>query len=146
MTSDAEALARIRRGLGLIIFLAGVIHAFEMVLASLYSQGRLPVVIGAGLWSQMYFAQFLFLVMGSGLYLFLSFRARRTFYFEALVDFLVGLPPFTVLMQAIAQLLVRHAISQWWSLVPSAFLMAYGLFVRSGRSAVPKDWYASAKP
>ena len=144
--SHSEALAPIRRGLGLIIFIAGVIHAFEMTLATLYSQGRLPVVIGAGLWSQLYFAQFLFLVMGSVLYLFLSYRSRRMFYFETLVDFLIGLPPFTVLMQAMALLLVRRWVNQWWSLAPSAFLMGYGLFVRSGRSAVPKAWYASDKP
>jgi len=134
VSEDAAALARIRRGLGLILILAGVVHAFEMILAVLYSQGRLPVVIGPGLWSQLYYAHFLFFVGGSLLYLGLSYRSCGIFYFETLVDFLIAVPIFTILVQAFAQLLVRRLVSPFFSLVPSVFLLAYGFFVRSGRS------------
>lgn len=133
MSAAGGDLARIRRGLGLIFLLAGLIHAGEMVLAVLYSQGRLPIVIGAGLWSELYFAHFLFLVMGSLLYLALNFRSTGVFHHETLVDFLVGLGVFILLMSAAAHLLVRRLVAPWWSLAPSAFLACYGLFLTSGR-------------
>jgi hypothetical protein len=130
--ADPAELARIRRGLGLIFILAGIIQTATMVLATLYSLGKLPVVIGAGVWSQLYFAQFLFLVMGSVLYLGLSFKQAELFYFEALADFAVGTTLFILVLTVLAHLLVRRVVSPWWSLLDGLVLAGYGFFVRAG--------------
>jgi hypothetical protein len=124
---------RIRKGLGVLYLLAGLIHAATMVLASLYSLGRLPWVISAGTWSQLYYAHYLFMALGGGAYLALSFRADGLFYPESLLDFAVGFGVFVPLVSVTAVLLVRGLVSAWFSLVPSAFLLAYGAGLLRGR-------------
>lgn len=127
------SLAKIRRGLGVIYLLAAFIHAGEMTLAALYSMGRLPLIIGAGLWSELYYAHFLFLILGGLGYLALSFKRSGIFYYETLVDFLIGIAVFVVLLTLAGVVLVRGAVGPWWSLLPSAFLGAYGVGLLNNR-------------
>lgn len=126
-------LLRLKRGIGLIYLLAGVLHAGIMAFATLYSQGRVKLVIPAGLWSEMYYAHFLFLALSGGLYLFLSFKRSGTFQFEAVLDYAIGVAAFVLLLSAAGVVLVRGLVSPWLSLVPSGFLLAYGLGLRAGR-------------
>ncbi|MBI3552754.1 MAG: hypothetical protein HY077_09555 [Elusimicrobia bacterium] len=126
-------LLRLRRGVGLIYLLGGLIHACMMVYAALYSLGRLRVLIPAEIWKQFYFAHFLFLVLGSLVYLGLSFKQTGIFYYEVLADFLVGLTAFIVIMTGVALLLVSGRANPWWSLSMSGFLAAYGAGLMRGR-------------
>ena len=123
----------IRRGLGIIYILSGLVHGGEMNLATLYSMGRLHVILGLGIWSELYFAHFLVTVGGGGLYLFLSYKREETFYPEPLIDFVLGVAVFEILMSGIAWLLVRQMLSPWWSLLPSVFLLVYGYELYQGR-------------
>lgn len=106
-----------------------------MVLASLYSLGRLRIVISPGLWSEMYFAHFLFLVMSAMIYLFLGFRRTGIFYYEVLVDYLVALLFFILMIGIVAYLLVHGKIDTWWSLSPGGFLVVYGIGLVQGKAA-----------
>lgn len=126
-------LLRLKRGLGLIYILAGASHAWLMAFATLYSLGRVKLVIPASLWSEMYYAHFLFLCLAGGLYLFLCFRKTRTFNFEATVDYSVGVAVFILLLTFTGAALYKGWVNPWFSLAPSVFLLAYGLGLRAGK-------------
>ena len=126
-------LAGIRRGLGVIFVLAGLLHGAVMTLATLYSLGRLRVVIGPGLWSELYYSHFLFLVLASLGYLTLSYKRSAVFYWETLLDFLVGMLVFIVLLGLVGIVLVRGLANPWLSLLPGTFLAAFGLGLFLGR-------------
>ncbi len=126
-------LLRLRRGIGIIYLLGGLIHAAMMVYAALYSLGRIHAVIPAGLWSEFYFAHFLFMVLGGFIYMGLSFKQARIFYHEILIDYMVGIGAFFVIMTAVALILVRRLVSPWFSLSMSGFLVFYGLGLMTGR-------------
>ncbi len=127
-----EALS-LRRGLGVIYLLSGLAHAAEMTAATLYSLGRIPLVIGQGLWSQLYYAHFLATVLGGAAYLAMGYRKIGLFLPEPLIDFLLGLAAFLVILTFIALLLVRRMLNPWWSLTPSGFLLVYGWELFAGR-------------
>lgn len=126
-------LLRIRRGLGVIYLLSGLLHWAVMTMAALYSLGRISVVIGVGLWSELYYAHFLFLILASLAYLALSYRQTGIFYYEALVDFLIGIGAFVVLLSVAAVVLYKGLVTPWLSLVPGTFLVAYGAGLYFGR-------------
>lgn len=142
LAPDPQELYRIRRGLGLVLIMAGGMHWGLMVFASLYSLGRIRLLIPARLWSEMYYAHFLFLVMAGALYLFLNFRNTRVFHFEALSDYLVAVGIFIILMSVTGLVLVKGLITPWFSLTPGAFLNAYGFGLWLGRpfGFLPKNW------
>lgn len=123
----------IRRGLGIIYILSGLLHGAEMVFATLYSMGKIPLVVTARLWSQMYYAHFLFMVLAGGSFLALSYRRSGLFYPETLIDFLIGIGVFVILISLIGLALVRGLLNPWFSLVPSAFLAFYGYELLQGR-------------
>jgi len=144
--SDAAALARIRRGLGAVFALAGLLDGAETLLAVLYTRGKVPFVITAALWSRLHFAQFLFLVVGAMLYLTVSFGAAGVFYHEALADFLIGFLIFMFLWSGRVVLLVRGLVPVWTAFGPGLFLAGYGVSLRAGRTLVRKRADASANP
>ena len=128
-----QDLLRLRRGAGIVYLAAAVIHAGEMIFATLYSLGRLHVYVPAQLWKELYYAHFLFLILGGLIYLGLGFKQCGIFYYEVLADFLVGVAAFVVLLTAVASLLASGRINPWFSLTISAFLAAYGLGLIQGR-------------
>lgn len=128
-----RALLRIRRGVGWIFVFAGLLHAAQMVFASLYSLRRVAVYVSAETWTRMHFGHFLLLVCSSVLYLTLAFRREGIFYYEALADFLAGLGAFVVLMSIVAVILVQQRTTPWISLIPSAVLVGYGAGLIAGR-------------
>lgn len=127
-------LRRIRRGVGLILILAGLISLGEMIFASLYSMGRVPILVSARLWSELYYAQYLFMTLGGGMYLLLSFRQAGVFHYEALVDFIIAVGVFTMLLGLAGFVLVRELTVPWFSLLPGSFLVSYGAGLVAGRS------------
>jgi hypothetical protein len=120
-------LARLRHGLGIILLIGGVIHLCEMALASFYAMGKLRIMIPGRLWSEMYFAHFLYLVMAAMIYLVLGFKRTGVFYYEVLVDYLVALVVFIVLIGVMGYLLVNQKVGEWFSMLPGLFLVYYGL-------------------
>lgn len=128
-----HALRRIRRGVGWLYVVAGLVHAANMVFASLYALRKIPFHVSAEAWTRLHFGHFLLLVGASTTYLALSFRKERLFYYEALLDFLVGVGVFIVLMTITAAILVTGRGTPWISLIPSAFLVIYGRLLIAGR-------------
>lgn len=129
-----QALLRIRRGVGWLYVVAGLLHAANMTFASLYALRKISFHVSAQTWTRLHFGHFLFLVGAPLLYLALSFHRERLFYYEALGDFLVGVAGYFVLLTAVAFLLVSGRVSPWLSLLPSAALLAYGAALISGRA------------
>lgn len=127
-------ILRLRRGVGLIYIIAGVLHAGEMVFVSLNSLHILHLSFPAGFWLPFFFAPFLFLILGSMSYLGLGFSECGIFYYEVLADFLVGIAGFFVLFSVIAFTLRDHPVSPWFSLLPSVFVLAFGVGLRQGRT------------
>ncbi len=126
-------ILRLRRGVGFIYIIAGFIHASEMVFVSLNALHLLHLSFPPGFWPKFFFAPFLFLILGSLSYLTLGFRECGIFYYEVLADFLVGIAGFIVIFSAIAFTLRDNHISPWYSLVPSVFVLAFGLGLMQGR-------------
>lgn len=124
---------RVRRGVGLIYLLAGILHAGIMAFATLYSMGRIPFVITASLWSELYYAHFLFLAMSGGLYLFLSFKKSGLFHFEIMLDYAIGMSAFMLLLTFTGLALFKGWLPGWFSLTPSGFLLLYGRGLRAGK-------------
>lgn len=130
----------IRKGLGFIYLLSGLFHLAVMVFATLYSLGRIHFIVTGRLWSEMYYAHFLFMVLAGAGYLTLSSRRGGVFYPETLVDFLVGIGAFIVMIGIAGLLLVRGLVSPWFSLTPGAFLVYYGTgLLRGSRLGVPLE-------
>ena len=123
----------IRRGLGDFFIMAGVLHLAEMIFATLYCLGQIPIIVSASLWSKLYFAHFLFLVVGGIAYLAWRFKIAGLFYAENLVDFLLGVGIFVILLSLSGTLLVRRLINPWFSLAPGTFLFLYGAGLWQGR-------------
>ena len=126
-------IQRLRRGIGALYVLAGVVHWAEMGFVTLISYRLIQVHMTGQLWSRMYFAQFLLLVITGPLYLLLAFRRSGLFTYAALVDYLVGVPVFIILLSIVLALLVRGA-SPALSFLPGGFLLAYGIGLLSGRA------------
>lgn len=124
-----------RRGLGLVYLLSGLIYTAQMVFATLYALGHLPgILIGKGVWSQLYFAHFLFTVLAGMGYLGLDFLKRGVFEAQALVDFLIGLAAFIILFSFTGLFLVRGWANPWGSLTPGVFLLYYAWRLLSGKA------------
>ena len=104
---------RLRRGVGRIYVAAGLLNWGSLALLRL----RLPV----GLWKLVFFSQFLLLIVGSLLYLALSYARADSFDYHPLVDFLIGVALFVVLLTVSA----AYAQRLFW--LPGAFLIGYGL-------------------
>lgn len=126
-------MLRLRRGLGVLFVIAGVVHAALMAAATLYSLGKIHVLVSARLWSELTFGHFLGLVLGSGLYLTLGYWRANEFYFEPLLDFLAGVAAFDLILTGTVFLLAKRLLPPFFSPVPSAFLIAYGAGLLSGR-------------
>jgi len=124
---------RIRRALGLVFVVSGLLHSLQAGLVLFYSLGLVHLHITARLWSRMHYGLFLFTVLAGGSFLFFSFRRAGLFYAQTLLDFAVGIGIFVLLVSLLGLLLGRHP-SPWIALLPSAFLLAYGLGLYRGRS------------
>lgn len=123
----------IRRGLGRLFLIAGLAHAGLMAWASLASLGWIRNPATARLWSRLAFGHFLALVVGSGLYLSWSYWRADEFHFEPLLDFLAGVAAFNVILTGTVLLLAGRMLPPPFSLLPSAFLAAYGAGLVRGR-------------
>ena len=123
----------LRRGLGGLFLLAGAAHAGLMGWAMLCSLGLLRSAMTARLWSQLTFGHFLGLVLGCAVYLALGYRRLGEFHFEPLLDFLAGVAAFNVVLTASVFLLATRRLPAPFALLPSAFLLAYGLGLIKGR-------------
>ena len=116
----------IRRGLGAVYLLAGLLNAVLMILPGLCA-------LNARLWSLLFFGQFLFLVAGGLGWLAYGYRRAGLFFAEPLIDFLLGIGGFVVLLSAAGWALRRAPLSPWIALSPGAFLLFYGFELIRGR-------------
>lgn len=97
-----------------------------MLLAIFYSQGKIPVLITAAMWSRIYFGHFLFMVLGGASLLFFSYRNTGLFFAQNLVEFMLGVGAFVILFSAAGAILAKGRGSPWISLGPGGFLLYYG--------------------
>ncbi|MHB2025672.1 MAG: hypothetical protein ACYCPQ_03395 [Elusimicrobiota bacterium] len=75
-----------------------------------------PIAVVLEYGRTLYYAHFLFLVAGGGLYLFLGYWRRKKFYSEPFVDFLFGVGCF------IAIFIILAALAPLFIGAPAAFL------------------------
>lgn len=138
-----KPLLRIRRGVGVVFIVGGLIHMGQNLFAVLWASGRLRVAVPPGLWAHLLFGQFLFLVFAGVGYLTASFKKERYFHFEALADYLAGMGGFLVVMPVSAGLIVARVLPTWTSLAPGALLALYGAGLCAGRAL---GWRKAADP
>ncbi len=110
--------ARLRRGVGVVYVVAGVLQ--WCVLAGAW------LMLPAGLMSRLFFGQFLFLILGGLAYLSANYVADNKFVYEPLADFLVGVAVYVVLLSLVALILVKGLAGPWLAPAPGLFLMGYG--------------------
>ena len=128
-----KPLLRIRRGVGIVLIAAGVLHMGHNLFAVLYASHRLRLYVPPTAWAELSFAHFLFLVLAGLGYLTLSFMREGIFYHEALADYLAGLGGFIVMLWLTDSLIVSRIISPWCSLATGLLLAAYGGGLCRGR-------------
>lgn len=127
-------ILRLRRGVGMIYMITAFLHAAEMVFVSVDAPRLLHLSLPAAFWLPFFFAPILFLILASMSYMVMGFRAAGIFYYEVLADFLAGIAVFVVLFSAVAFGLRGNAINRWFSLAPSAFVLAFGFGLVRGRT------------
>ncbi len=123
----------LRKGVGVIFILAGVLHAGSMALAAWLLRG-LPLVQKAEILELYYYVHFILLIAGSCAYLFYGYWRAQAFFIEPFMDFLAGLGLF-VLVVGVAGALIAH-VSHGATLffLPGVFLMAYGAGLIQGHA------------
>jgi hypothetical protein len=126
-------LLRIRRGLGWLYVLTGLVQTALMGLAVAVSLGWLQVFLTGRQWSQAFYGQFLLLCVAGPMYLLLAFRKERVFIPAVYVDLIAGIPVFVVLLSGVLPLLARGG-TRVLALLPGAFLLGYGAGLVSGRA------------
>jgi hypothetical protein len=126
-------LLGLRRGVGALYVLSGVAHWALMALAVSSATGAFDVRISAARWSQLYYGQYMLLIVAGPLYLWLRFRQIGYFVPAVLIDYVVGIPPFVVLMSVILPFLAAGG-ARFMAFAPGAFLVAYGAGLLSGRA------------
>lgn len=128
-----------RRQMGWIYLASGLIYSAQMTFATLYALGHVHgVIIGKGVWSQLYFGHFLFTVLAGMGCLGFHFLKTGTFAVQTLVDFLIGLACFIVLFGLTGAALIGRLVAPWFSLTPAAFLLYYSYRLLSGRALLPR--------
>jgi cytochrome c oxidase subunit IV len=132
--SHADALRRIRRGVGVVLIAGGLLHAGQNLFACLWSTGRLRLPVSPRLWVHLAFGQFLFLVLAGLGYLISAFQRERYFYYEALVDYLIGVAGLLIVMPFVSTAIVDRVLPVWASLLPGVLLIVYGAGLCAGRA------------
>lgn len=122
MTETASEAVRLRRGVGIVYVLAGLLQWGVLAGAWL----RLP----APMLSRLFFGQFLFLIFGGLTYLTASFARTGRFIYHPLVDYLIGVAIFVVLLSFVALILAKGLAGPWLAPAPGLFLIWYGVKLR----------------
>ncbi len=121
----------LRRRLGALAAVFGLLHLAPVAFVWLSSLGPAPVTASAGVVSRLFYAHFLALVTcGLGLQFYASARSR-VFYGGPFIDFTLGAVGF-MLIESAAGALARGGTS-WPVLLPGICLLAFGLRLASGR-------------
>lgn len=117
--------AKQRSRLGLLCAGFGVLSLAPLALAWLSSHGPTPMSISGALWSKIFFAEFVALVVIGYGYILSVTATKRLFHGGPMIDFSIGL----------AGVMIAHGFGRGW--VPGCFLLAFGLRLATGRALLP---------
>ncbi len=125
--------ASLRRSLGRVALVFGLLHLLPTAFVWLSSGGPAPVLISARVWSVFFYAHFIALTAwGVGLQALAAARAKL-FYGGPLIDFVLGVTGFMILETFAGLALRRGAGPSWPALLPGLALAAFGLRLGTGR-------------
>ncbi|MFA6004309.1 MAG: hypothetical protein WC881_09600 [Elusimicrobiota bacterium] len=120
-------------GLGAIFIIFGLLAAVQMSLATLYSLGRLAVMLSAEGWSRLFMAHIIMLAGCGTLYLVLRYRSTRSLPLQGICDLAFGIILFVAMLGGVGYILVQGLATPWLSLAPALFLLYYGYRLRKGK-------------
>lgn len=125
--------ASLRRDVGAIAAVFGLLDAAAVAFVLLSSAGPAPLLVSARAWSLFFFAHFLGLV-GAGLGWILAASARaRVFHGGPLIDYLLVLAGFVLVSSASGALVGRAEGASWPALLPALLLVGMGLRLATGK-------------
>lgn len=124
---------RLRRVLGRLCAILGLVYLLPVALLWLTSIGSMPIAISARAWSLFFYVHFVSLaVAGIGLQAYFAARTK-IFHGGPLIDFLLGVAAFMLLETLSGLALRRGAGPSWPALLPGFLLIAFGARLGTGR-------------
>ncbi len=124
--------AALRRALGRLTVVFGVLHLAPVAFVWLSSLGPASLSLPARVWGLLFYGHFIALTAcGLGLQ---GARSARTKVFHGgpMIDFVIGVTAFMVLESVCASALRRGAGPSWPALLPGLFLIGFCLRLTSG--------------
>lgn len=124
----------LRKGLGEIFILSGVLHWALMIYATLYALGKLTrTIVTVSQWNSYYLDHFLWTFLCAILYIVQKAFKTGPYAIQLMVDFMLGVTVFYGLFRGVRFILARGLFTPWLSLLPGLFLLYYGCRLYRGR-------------
>ncbi|MBI4676870.1 MAG: hypothetical protein HY748_04745 [Elusimicrobia bacterium] len=132
-SKEVVSLPELRKDMAFVFLCSGTFHLLLMLSAILYAYGRLPFEATPVAWTMWYLLHLVVTFLSGALCVFFH-RKQSPFYLAQLaVDAAVGIVVFQVLFSISKWVIAARWVDPWLSLVPGAFLVCYGLRLRTGR-------------
>ncbi len=117
-----NAAAAQRSRLGLLCAGFGVLSLAPLALAWLSAHGPAPMAVNGAMWSKIFFAEFVALVVLGYGYILSVTAAKKLFHGGPMIDFSIGM----------AGVMIAFGFGRGW--IPGLFLLLFGLRLMTGRA------------